>query len=93
VTPDGSQLFSSNTGSGSISRFTSSESGHLALLGQTTTDPGTVDSSVTPDGRYLYVQAGASGIVDEFSVDGTTLTQIGSMPVPGAAGGEGIAAA
>ena len=93
VTPDGRQLFSSNTGSSNISSFTASTTGHLTLLGQTTTDPGTVDSSVTPDGRYLYVQTGGNGIVDEFSVAGTTLTQIGSIPVPGAAGGEGIAAA
>jgi hypothetical protein len=74
-------------------RFTVGAHGHLALLGQTVTDPGTVDSSVTPDGRFLYVQTGGNGIVDEFSVASGALTQIGSIPVPGAAGGEGIAAA
>ena len=92
VTPIGAGLFTSNTGSANVSRFTSDAQGQLTLLGQTATDPGTVDSSATPDGRYLYVQTGGNGIVDEFSVAGGTLTQIGSIPVPGAAGGEGIAA-
>jgi 6-phosphogluconolactonase (cycloisomerase 2 family) len=92
VTPIGAGLFTSNTGSGNVSRFTSDAQGHLTLLGQTATDPGTVDSSATPDGRFLYVQAGGTGTVDEFAVTGATLTQIGSVTVPNAAGGEGIAA-
>jgi 6-phosphogluconolactonase (cycloisomerase 2 family) len=92
VTPVGAGLFTSNTGSDNLSRFTSDAQGHLTLLGQTTTDPGTVDSSATPDGQFLYVQAGGSGVVDEFAVTGVTLTQIGSVTVPNAAGGEGIAA-
>jgi len=92
VTPIGAGLFTSNTGSDNVSRFTSDAQGQLTLLGQTATDPGTVDSSATPDGRFLYVQTGGNGIVDEFSVAGGTLTQIGSVAVPGAAGGEGIAA-
>jgi DNA-binding beta-propeller fold protein YncE len=92
VTPIGAQLFTSNTGSGNVSGFNSDAQGHLTLLGQTATDSGTVDSSATPDGRYLYVQTGGTGIVDEFSVTGATLTQIGSVTVPNAAGGEGIAA-
>lgn len=92
VTPVGEQLFTSNTGSGSVSRFTSDAQGHLTLLGQTATDSGTVDSSATPDGRFLYVQTGGNGIVDEFSVTGGTLTEIGSVTAPNAVGG-GIAAA
>lgn len=67
--------------------------GQRTLLGQTATGPGTVDASVTPGGGFRYVQAGGNGIADEFAVTGTTLTQIGSVTVPGAAGGEGIAAA
>src|SRR5215510_14767409 len=93
VTSVGRRLFTSNTGSGNVSRFTSDAHGQLTLLGQTATDPGTVDSSATPDGRFLYVQTGGSGVVDEFSVTGGTLTQIGTVTVPGAVGGEGIAAA
>jgi len=93
VTADGGQLFTSNTGSGNVTGFTSGAQGQLTLLGQTATDPGTVDSSATPDGRFLYVQAGGGGSVDEFSVTAGTLTEIGSVVVPGAVGGEGIAAA
>ena len=93
VTPIGRQLFTSNTGSSNVSRFTADAHGQLTLLGQTSTDPGTVDSSATPDGRFLYVQAGGTGSVDEFSVSAGTLTEIGSVAVPGAVGGEGIAAA
>ena len=93
VTADGEQLFTSNTGSGNVTGFTSDAQGQLTLLGQTATDPGTVDSSATPDGRFLYVQAGGGGSVDEFSVTAGTLTEIGSVVVPGAVGGEGIAAA
>jgi len=93
VTSDGTRLFTSNTGSSDLSRFTSGADGHLTLLGQTATDPGTVDASVAPGGHFLYAQTGGNGIVDEFAVAGTTLTQIGSVTVPGAVGGEGIAAA
>jgi hypothetical protein len=93
VTAVSGQLFTSNTGSGNLTRFTSDAQGQLTLLGQTATDPGTVDSSATPDGRFLYVQAGGNGNVDEFSVTAGTLTELGSVTVPGAVGGEGIAAA
>lgn len=63
--------------------------GALATLGNTPTDPGTIDATGTPSGRYLYVQTGAEGILDEFAVNpGGALTEIGSVPV----GGEGIAA-
>jgi 6-phosphogluconolactonase (cycloisomerase 2 family) len=93
VTADGSLQFASNAGSANVSEYTASPGGHLTLLGQAGTDPGTVDSAVTPDGRFLYVQAGQNGNVDEFAVgaDGT-LRGLGSVTVAGAAGGEGIAA-
>ena len=39
------------------------------------------------------MQTGGAGIVDEFGVSaGGSLTKIGSVTVPGAAGGEGIVA-
>ena len=60
--------------------------------GTTATDAGTVDAAASPDGQYLYVRAGAEGIVDEFRVNpGGSLTAIGSVTVPNAVGGEGIA--
>jgi DNA-binding beta-propeller fold protein YncE len=85
----GSSLFASNAGSATVSRLDAS----LHLLGATSTDPGTVDAAASPDGRFLYVQAGGPGAVDAFAVgSGGSLTAIGSVTVPGAAGGEGIAA-
>jgi DNA-binding beta-propeller fold protein YncE len=93
VASDGNLLFASNAGSNTESGYAVSASGQLALLGQTPTDPGTTDAAVTPDGRFLYVQTGTNGIVDEFAVNlGGSLTQVGSVTVPGAVGGEGIAA-
>jgi 6-phosphogluconolactonase (cycloisomerase 2 family) len=86
-------FFTSNPGSASLSGFQEHGVGQLSLLGNTTTDGGTVDASVTQDGQYLYVQTGANGIVDEFHVNGNgTLTEIGTVTVPNAIGGEGIVA-
>ena len=94
VASDGNLLFASNAGSSTESGYAVSASGQLMLLGQTPTDPGTTDAAVSPDGRFLYVQTGTNGIVDEFAVNPSgSLTQIGSVTVPGAVGGEGIAAA
>jgi DNA-binding beta-propeller fold protein YncE len=93
VAEAGGTLYASNAGSANVSGYTSSTSGQLTLLGQTSTDPGTVDAAASPDGGFLYVQTGANGIVDEFSVGtGGSLTSVGSVTVAGAAGGEGIAA-
>jgi 6-phosphogluconolactonase (cycloisomerase 2 family) len=93
VASDGWYLFASNAGSANVTSFAGAPNGQLALLGQTSTDPGTVDAAVSPGGRFLYVQTGANGIVDEFSVSQGSLTEIGSVTVANAAGGEGIAAA
>ncbi len=84
--------FVSNAGSGTVSRIASTFGGQLSLLGNTGTDPGTVDAAATPDGRYLYVQTGGNGIVDGYQVGGDgSLTPVGSVTVPDAVGGEGIA--
>jgi DNA-binding beta-propeller fold protein YncE len=91
VATAGGFLFASNAGSADESGFTSSASGQLTLLGATGTDAGTVDASAAAGGRFLYVQTGGAGIVDEFAVGGNgSLTPIGSVTVPGAVGGEGI---
>jgi hypothetical protein len=89
---DGATLFAGNAGSGTESSVQSSWSGQLSLAATTSTDPGTVDATTSPDGRDLYVQTGANGIVDEFAVGfGGSLTEVGSVTVPNAVGGEGIA--
>jgi 6-phosphogluconolactonase (cycloisomerase 2 family) len=87
-------FYASNAGSGNVSSFSEALTGTLTPLALTPTDGGTVDATATPDGRYLYVQTGAAGIVDEFRVAWNgTLTEIGSVTVPNAVGGEGIVAA
>jgi len=93
IARDGSWFFASNAGSGSLSGYADSGAGGLSALGTTPTGAGTVDATVTSDGRYLYVQTGAAGGVDGFRVnlDGS-LTKVGSVLVPGGVGGEGIAA-
>jgi hypothetical protein len=90
----GDHFYSSNAASATLSTVQSPAAAQtLTLLGQTTTDAGTVDASPSADGRDLYVQTGGAGIVDEFAVAaGGALTPIGSVTVPGAAGGEGIVA-
>lgn len=86
-------FYASNAGSASVSQYSDSPSGELTLDGQTGTDPGSVDASVSVDSRYLYVQTGGNGIVDEFDVNTSgSLTEIGSVTVAGAVGGEGIVA-
>jgi DNA-binding beta-propeller fold protein YncE len=93
VAPAGAFLFASNAGSADESGFTSSGGGQLTLLGATGTDAGTVDASAAAGGRFLYVQTGGAGIVDEFSVGATgSLTETGSVTVPDSVGGEGIVA-
>jgi 6-phosphogluconolactonase (cycloisomerase 2 family) len=87
------QFYASNAGSASVTRVRSGPDGALTLLGNTTTDPGSVDATVTSNGRYLYVQTGGNGIVDEFRINGDgSLNPIGSVTVPNAVGGEGIVA-
>jgi 6-phosphogluconolactonase (cycloisomerase 2 family) len=93
VAPAGPFLFASNAGSAAESGFTSAANGHLTLLGATATAAGTVDASAAAGGQFLYVQTGGAGIVDEYAVgSGGALTQIGSVTVPDAVGGEGIVA-
>jgi 6-phosphogluconolactonase (cycloisomerase 2 family) len=86
-------FYASNAGSATVSQYSDSISGALALAGQTATDPGTVDASASIGGQYLYVQTGGNGIVDAFHVGANgTLAEIGTVTVPGAVGGEGIVA-
>jgi len=93
VAPAGGFFFTGNTASNSTSGYQSSANGQLTLLGFTPTDPGTVDASASANGRFLYVQTGEKGIVDEFQVNATgSLTEIGTVTVAGAVGGEGIVA-
>lgn len=93
IAGSGNRFYLSNAGSGSLSGYTVTGAGDLTAVGNTATDPGTVDATATRDGRFLYAQTGRNGIVDGYRIntDGT-LTPLGAVPVPGSAGGEGIAA-
>ncbi len=88
------RFYTSNAGSDSLSGFQTSARGQLLTLFSTTgTDHGPVDAAATNSGRFIYLQAGLEGIVDEFAVEpGGALNEIGSVTVPGAVGGEGIVA-
>jgi DNA-binding beta-propeller fold protein YncE len=93
ITRAGRFFYASNAGSASVSRYLINHRGRLFPLGNTTTDAGTTDSASAAHGRFLYVRAGAAGIVDEFAVGtGGALTEIGSVTVAGAVGGQGIVA-
>ncbi|MFB7618926.1 lactonase family protein [Kitasatospora sp. NPDC056181] len=87
-------LYASNAGSSTLTGLRTADRGRqLTVLGNTPTDPGTVDAAVSSNGRYLYAQTGVNGILDEFAInDDGSLTPIGSQTVPGGAGGEGIVA-
>jgi DNA-binding beta-propeller fold protein YncE len=89
IVQTGGRFYLSNAGSGSVSGFDAD----LHPLGNTATDGGTIDADASSDGGFLYVQTGAAGIVDEYRVNGDgSLAAIGKVTVPGAVGGEGIAA-
>jgi 6-phosphogluconolactonase (cycloisomerase 2 family) len=93
IVRNGADFYASNAGAPSLSGYHDDGSGALTFLGNTSTDPGTVDAAVSSDGGNLYVQTGAHGIVDEYAIgsDGS-LTQVGAITDPGAIGGEGIVA-
>jgi 6-phosphogluconolactonase (cycloisomerase 2 family) len=93
VVANGSTVYTSNAGSGTLSTFRVGSAGDLTDGGNTATDKGTVDAAVSSDGAYLYAQAGATGAVDAYRIgaDGS-LTATGSVIVPNGVGGEGIVA-
>jgi hypothetical protein len=87
------QFYASNAGSATLSRVQSGPGGGLTLLDNTATTAGTVDAAVSTASHTLYVQTGAAGVVDAFHINGDgSLTHIGDVTVPNAAGGEGIVA-
>ena len=65
ITHDGQFLFTVNTASGTISRYSIAPGGALTLLGSTpvaaTGGVGAVDARLSPDGRFLYVDESRIG--------------------------------
>jgi hypothetical protein len=84
ITHDGQFLFTVNTASGTISRFSIAPDGSLALLGSTpvgqTGGVGAVDARLSPEGRFLYVDESRIGKVGAFAVSGGNLTELGTSP-------------
>ena len=72
-------FFGSNAGSGNVSSFTETSAGVPTLVNAVaaTTHAGTIDSVVSPDGHFLYVESGGAGTIDAFAIgSGGALTQI-----------------
>ncbi len=84
ISHDGQFLFTVNTGSGAISRYSISHHGNLTLLGSTavsaTGGVGAVDARLSPDGRTLFVNESRIGAVGAFAVDGGSLTELPGSP-------------
>jgi hypothetical protein len=71
--------FGSNAGSGTVSSFTENSAGAPVLVNATaaTAHAGTIDSVVSPDGKFFYVESGGAGTIDAFAIGaGGSLTQI-----------------
>jgi len=100
VTPNGHFVYTSNSGSASISGFAIGNSGVLTAI------PGTVvginpsgatnlDIAVSADGKFLYSLNAGNGSIGMFSIQPVngTLTNLGTLGgLPAAAGLNGIAA-
>jgi hypothetical protein len=84
-----------NTASGSISSYRIAQDGTLRLLGSTLVSGGkgasAVDARLSTDGRDLYVNETKFGVIGEFAVRGSGLTEFGSVPVSSGAGAAGVA--
>jgi 6-phosphogluconolactonase len=95
ITHNGQFLFTVNTASGSVSRYSIASGGALRLLGRTPirgTSVGAVDARLSPDGRFLYVDESSTGAVAAFAVNGGSLTELASSPaaLPAGAAPAGI---
>jgi 6-phosphogluconolactonase (cycloisomerase 2 family) len=94
ISEDGGIAFTTNTGSGTISRLAIGPGGALeleeAVAGMTGPGSAPQDASFTPGGRFLYVRNDA-GNVGAFRLEGNgALTHVGDFgPLP--AGANGIA--
>jgi 6-phosphogluconolactonase (cycloisomerase 2 family) len=95
ITHDGQFLFTVNTGSGSISRYSIAPNGELTLLGSTQVSSqsgvGAVDARLSTDGQTLYVNESRIAAVGEFAVRGGQLTELGSVSLPVGATPAGVA--
>jgi len=63
-------FFGDNAGSGTVSSFSEGVGNTPVLVNATaaTAHTGTTDSTVSPDGGFLYVESGGAGTIDVFAV-------------------------
>ncbi|MEO7191517.1 MAG: beta-propeller fold lactonase family protein [Vicinamibacterales bacterium] len=95
VSPDGRFLYTTNTGSGTVSGFSIKPDGTIALLdanGVTaTTGGGVTDVTMSENGRYLYALRPGAGAIAAFRIEEHgALKPLGSVSLP--AGANGIVA-
>lgn len=92
VPRDGKFALVSNTGSGTLSSFAVGADGDLTLVNPVSANPGgsPIDSALSRDGKFLYVDESAQGKVLVFRVNGGDLSQIGTVTLQ--EGIQGIAA-
>ena len=94
----GGWYFVANAGSADIAGYQVNSAGVASLITANsgiagTTDAGPIDLAGSANGQFLYVEAGGTGAVDEFSVNADgTLTSIGSVTGLSGTGIEGIVA-
>ncbi len=95
ISHDGQFLFTVNTGSGSISRYSIAPDGGLTLLGSTGVSSqagvGAVDARLSTNGRTLYVDESRADTLGVFAVDGGQLTEQGTVALPAGATPAGVA--
>jgi 6-phosphogluconolactonase len=89
ISHNGKYLFTVNTGSANISSYAINPDGSLALIGSTPIRGGgaDIDARLSPDGETLSVDGSGNHILSVFAVNGGTLTELPSSPVPLPAGG------
>jgi 6-phosphogluconolactonase len=86
ISHDGRFLFTVNTASSSVSRYSITRDGSLGLLGSTTLHDPTglapVDARLAPDGRTLWVVDGGTRAVSGLTVHRGDLTELSQSPTP-----------
>jgi 6-phosphogluconolactonase (cycloisomerase 2 family) len=84
VTSDGRFLYTTNTGSGTVSRYRIAHNGEIELLGNTPSGAVPIDATLTNDSRILYVLNSGAATISAFRThaDGglTALPGVSGLP-------------
>ena len=83
TSPARDYAFVANFNSESISSLAVSSNGVLTLIASQAANLGAgslpADMALTHDGKFLYILSSSTGLVAEYSVNGATLTPIGTV--------------